>query len=125
VWVVCGYGVAVREREREREREKLTETERDRAAVWVRWYPCSALGRARGARRRDGAPEGREVLRARPLLQTETPSYYTHWDHNLAGSMWPTGCLSKRERVLYRQPTGPNPLHYRDDQVHRPCAIGV
>ena len=31
----------------------------------------------------------------------------------------------RRERVLYRKPTGPNPLYHRDDQVDRPRAMGV
>ena len=31
----------------------------------------------------------------------------------------------QRERVLYRQPTGPNPLYHRDDEVDRPRAMGV
>jgi len=30
-----------------------------------------------------------------------------------------------RERLLYRQPTGPNPLYHRDDLVDRPRAMGV
>ena len=32
---------------------------------------------------------------------------------------------SFRERVLYSQPTGPNPLHHQDDSVDRPRAMGV
>ena len=31
----------------------------------------------------------------------------------------------ERERVLYCQPTGPNPLYHRDDEVVRPRAMGV
>ena len=30
-----------------------------------------------------------------------------------------------RERVLYGQPAGPDPLYHRDDEVDRPRAIGV
>jgi hypothetical protein len=30
-----------------------------------------------------------------------------------------------RERLLYRQPTGPNPLYHRDDLVERPRAIQI
>jgi len=30
-----------------------------------------------------------------------------------------------KERVLYFQPTGPNPLYHRDDQVDRPRAMAV
>ena len=30
-----------------------------------------------------------------------------------------------REIVLYRQPTGPNPLHHRHDLVDRPRAMEV
>ena len=30
-----------------------------------------------------------------------------------------------RETALYWQPTGPNPLYHRDDQVDRPRAMGV
>jgi len=33
--------------------------------------------------------------------------------------------VSLRERVLYRQPTGPNPLYHRDNKVDRPRAMGV
>ena len=31
----------------------------------------------------------------------------------------------QRERTLYWQPSGPNPLYHRDDQVDRPRAMGV
>ena len=32
---------------------------------------------------------------------------------------------NERERVLYQQPTGPNPLYHRDDLVDRPRDMGV
>jgi len=35
------------------------------------------------------------------------------------------GAPSVSERVLYWQPTGPNPLFHRDDEVDRPRAMGV
>ena len=38
---------------------------------------------------------------------------------------FPTDIPTYRERVLYRQPTGANPLHHRDDLVDRPRAMGV
>ena len=41
----------------------------------------------------------------------------------------PSGSIASktvsRERLRYRQPTGPYPLHHRDDQVDRPSAMGV
>ena len=36
-------------------------------------------------------------------------------------ALHPPGC--PRERVLYRQPSSPNPLYYHDDQVDRPRAM--
>ena len=37
----------------------------------------------------------------------------------------PPGARAQHDQLqlLYGQPTGPNPLYHRDDEVDRPCAM--
>jgi hypothetical protein len=50
-----------------------------------------------------------------------TRSYTTLREATLFG--WGATARNKSERVLYRQPTGPNPLHHLDDLVDCPRAM--